>query len=67
PQLITIIKEKKSQSISMFTVGILIAGLALWIAYGFKRNDLILIISNTFSLIVNVLIVIFTIKYRTKK
>jgi MtN3 and saliva related transmembrane protein len=64
PQLVKIIKEKKAEDISLLTIAILFTGLSLWTVYGVLKKDYIIIISNAFSLVVNVLIVIFTLKYK---
>jgi MtN3 and saliva related transmembrane protein len=45
PQLVKIYKEKKPADISFLMIGILMAGLALWIWYGSKKSDWIIIIS----------------------
>lgn len=64
PQLIKIIKEKKADDISMWMLGVLFTGLAMWVVYGFMKNDLIIIIANSFSLLVNAIIVFLTIRYK---
>ncbi len=67
PQLIKIIKEKKAEEISIVMVIVLIAGLSLWIAYGVLKEDWPLIITNSFSVLVNILLLIFRFKYSGKK
>lgn len=66
PQLIKIVKEKKAEDISLMMLAVLFTGLALWIWYGFLKNDLIIIISNSFALLVNLIIGILAIHYKTK-
>lgn len=66
PQLIKIVKEKKAEDISLMMLAVLFTGLALWIWYGFLKNDLIIIISNSFALLVNMIIGILAIHYKTK-
>ena len=67
PQLIKIIREKKADNISWVMLFILIAGLALWVWYGIIKNDFPIIITNSFSLLVNLLIIYFTYRYKTSK
>ncbi|HVG40331.1 MAG TPA: SemiSWEET transporter [Chitinophagaceae bacterium] len=67
PQLIKIIKEKKAESISLLMLIVLITGLTLWMIYGIKKEDWPIIITNAFSILVNVLLTIFRIKYRNNK
>ncbi|MBI2723142.1 MAG: SemiSWEET transporter [Bacteroidetes bacterium] len=64
PQLIKIIKEKKSTGVSFLMLSSMFVGISLWIWYGFMKDDYIIIISNAFSLIVNILIVLLSIKYK---
>jgi MtN3 and saliva related transmembrane protein len=64
PQLVKILREKKADDISIPMLFILFAGLALWVTYGVMINDLPLIITNSFSLLVNLLIIVFSLRYR---
>jgi MtN3 and saliva related transmembrane protein len=63
PQVIKTIKEKKAEHVSLIMLLILQAGLILWIIYGFKRTDLPIILTNSFSLLVNIVMVGLRIKY----
>ncbi len=67
PQLIKVIKEKKVDEISILMLAVLITGISLWIIYGVVRNDIPLIVSNTFSLCVNLVLMYYRIKYRKRK
>ncbi|MGZ3881231.1 MAG: SemiSWEET family transporter [Flavisolibacter sp.] len=42
-------------------------GIILWIVYGIKKNDLPIIATNSFSLLVNIIMVICGIKYKKEK
>jgi MtN3 and saliva related transmembrane protein len=66
PQLLKIIKEKKAENVSLGMLLILFGGLALWVYYGFLRKDLIIIISNSFSFMVNLVLAILALKYKGK-
>ena len=66
PQLLKIIKEKKAENVSVGMLLILFGGLALWIYYGVLKKDLIIIISNSFSFIVNLTLAILALKYKGK-
>ena len=59
PQLIKVIKEKKVDEISILMLAVLITGITLWIIYGVIRNDMPLIVSNTFSLCVNLVLMYY--------
>lgn len=67
PQLVKICKEKNAEDISFYMLGILFAGVALWIYYGFLKKDMIIVYSNAVSLLLNVAIVIASIHYKKKK
>ena len=64
PQLIKVIKEKKAEDVSLGMLAILFAGLGLWATYGFLKKDWIIIVSNCFSFIVNLLLAFYAIKYK---
>jgi len=66
PQLIKIIKEKKAGDISIPMVLILLTGLSLWIWYGFMKEDWAIIVTNIFSLLVNILMLFFGFKYKDR-
>ncbi len=67
PQLIKIIKEKKAEDVSIAMLLLLIAGLGLWVWYGFMREDLPLIVTNCFSVLLNVVVLSLRIKYSGTK
>jgi MtN3 and saliva related transmembrane protein len=64
PQVIKTIKEKKAEDVSLVMLLVLMAGISLWIVYGIKKNDLPIMITNSFSLLVNIAMVILRIKYK---
>jgi MtN3 and saliva related transmembrane protein len=64
PQLIKIIKDKKADDLSYFMLGILLAGLTGWIWYGCLKEDYPIIITNLFSLVLNIIIIFLTIHYK---
>jgi MtN3 and saliva related transmembrane protein len=65
PQLLKIIREKKANAISYRMLAILMLGLITWIVYGSLKSDFPIILTNSFSLVLNILIVIFTVKYKS--
>ena len=67
PQLIKIIKEKKADDISYLMLIILFIGISGWIWYGFLKDDYPIIITNCVSMIVNILVIIFSVKYKQAK
>jgi MtN3 and saliva related transmembrane protein len=64
PQLSKMLKEKKADDISFFMLFILLAGISGWIWYGILKGDYPIIITNAFSFIINVLIIIFAMKFK---
>ncbi|MBC7888274.1 MAG: hypothetical protein H7Z13_10305 [Ferruginibacter sp.] len=66
PQLVKLIKEKKAENISLGMLAILFAGLGLWTYYGLLREDLIIILANSFSFIINIILAGFAIMYKKK-
>lgn len=66
PQLVKIIREKKAHNISYLMLIVLVCGLSCWVWYGILRNDMPIIITNGFSVLVNCFVIFFTIKYKDK-
>ena len=64
PQVFKTLKEKKAEDVSLIMLFVLQAGLVLWIVYGFKREDLPIIVTNCFTLLVNIVMVFLRIRYK---
>ena len=58
PQLIKVIKEKNAEDISVVMLLVLITGLSLWVWYGILQNEVPIILSNSFSVLVNITLLI---------
>jgi MtN3 and saliva related transmembrane protein len=66
PQLMKIKKEKKAENVSLPMLGVLFAGLVLWIVYGILKDDWIIIVSNGVSLLLNGWTVVLSLKYKKR-
>lgn len=64
PQVIKMFKEKKASQVSVAMIVILIIGLSLWTWYGFLKEDWPIIVTNLFSLSVNIIMIVLRYKYR---
>ncbi len=64
PQLIKILKEKDAENVSILTLCVLLAGLSLWIWYGVLIKDPIIIISNAFSVSLNLVVLFSAFRYK---
>jgi MtN3 and saliva related transmembrane protein len=67
PQLVKIIKTKKADDISYGMVVVLLVGVAAWIWYGVLRSDYPIIVTNSFSLLVNMLVLVFSLRYKKNR
>ena len=67
PQLIKVVKEKKVSQVSVVMLLLLVSGLALWVWYGFVLEDWPIIITNMFSLLVNIVMIFLRYRYRNNK
>ena len=67
PQIIKVIREKKTQDISLFYLIVLLCGLALWTYYGFLREDLPIIATNIFSMVLNITMIVLEVIYKKKE
>lgn len=66
PQLIKVLKEKNVEDLSWLMITSLIVGLSLWVWYGFVKEELPIILSNAFAVLVNVCLLISYFIYRKK-
>jgi len=67
PQIIKIVKEKKAQDISLFYLIVLLCGLTLWTYYGFLKEDVPIIATNIFSMVLNIIVIILGSIYKRKE
>ena len=67
PQVFKTIKTKKAEHVSPLMLIILICGVSLWIVYGIFKNDLPIIFTNGFSVLVNLCMLFLRWRYRDKK
>ncbi len=67
PQLIKTIREKEAKSLSIGMMLVLITGLSMWVYYGFLKKDVPIIATNIFSVLINLALLFFSIKYKKKE
>jgi MtN3 and saliva related transmembrane protein len=67
PQLITILYNKDSKNVSIFTYIILLVARILWTTYGLRKLDFQIGITNCISGVLTIFIIISAIYYRNKK
>ncbi len=67
PQLFTTIKKKKANDVSLFMFIVMFAGNALWTYYGFAKQEFPIILTNIFSLILNIVMLCLKFKYKDNK
>jgi MtN3 and saliva related transmembrane protein len=63
PQIIKVWKTKKVKEISLRMFSILTFGIAVWIVYGILKKDFPIILTNSISFILNLIMVYFIIYY----
>ena len=66
PQLVKVLKEKDVEDISLLMILFLITGLSLWVWYGFIKDEIPIILSNSFAVLVNIFLLFSYFKYRKK-
>lgn len=64
PQLIKVLKEKDVENLSWGMIAVLLTGVSLWVIYGIMKNELPIILSNGFSILVNTILLIYYFKYK---
>jgi MtN3 and saliva related transmembrane protein len=63
PQVIKTFNEKKAEDVSPVMLIVLITGLALWVFYGSLKHDLPIMLTNGFSLLLNLFMLLLRWKY----
>ena len=63
PQLFRGYKTKQLDDISYWMPMVLAFGMSLWLAYGFLRDDLPIIVANTFGVMCNLLLILMKKRY----
>lgn len=66
PQLIKVLKEEDASSLSVVMICILILGLSVWVYYGILKNELPIILSNAFAVLVNLTLLLTCFLYRNR-
>jgi MtN3 and saliva related transmembrane protein len=64
PQVLTTIKKKQAQDVSVWMFMILLVGNTLWVYYGLAKSELPIIATNLFSWALDVVLIILKIKYK---
>lgn len=64
PQLIKVLKEKNVEDLSWVMLLALIIGVSLWVWYGVVKDELPIILSNAFSALVNISLLICYVVYK---
>jgi MtN3 and saliva related transmembrane protein len=63
PQVIKIWETKETKDLSLVMYLILCTGLLLWAIYGFILNDISIILANTFTLLLALIVLTMKLKY----
>ncbi|MDQ1095063.1 MULTISPECIES: SemiSWEET transporter [Chryseobacterium] len=64
PQLVKVLKEKNVEDLSWITLLVLITGVSLWVWYGILKDELPIILSNAFAVLVNISLLTCYLIYR---
>lgn len=63
PQVIKILRSKRTQDVSLVMYAILTTGLFLWLVYGFILHDIPLILANLISVTLSMSVLILKLKH----
>ncbi len=63
PQVVKILRSKRTQDVSLVMYAILTTGLFLWLVYGFILHDMPLILANLISLTLSMSVLILKLKH----
>ena len=62
PQVLKVIKLKKTGGLSLSTYIIFTIGVALWLVYGFYKNSISMILGNGITLILSLIILVYIVR-----
>jgi MtN3 and saliva related transmembrane protein len=63
PQIIKVWKSKKVKNVSLTMFSTLTLGIFLWVVYGYLKKDYPIMITNSISLFLNIVMIYFISKY----
>lgn len=66
PQLVKVIREQDVTNLSPLMIGVLLAGVGLWVVYGLMLKEWPIIISNAFSVLVNTTLLVCYFMFRKR-
>ncbi len=66
PQLLKVLKEKDVENLSWGMIAVLLTGVSLWVVYGIMKEELPIILSNGFSVLVNTTLLIYYFKHKNQ-
>ena len=67
PQVIKVLKTKETADLSVIMICVLITGVSLWVYYGVLQEELPIILSNAFSVLVNLTLLTCWFIFRKKQ
>ncbi|MFC7525582.1 SemiSWEET transporter [Parapedobacter sp. GCM10030251] len=67
PQLIKVLKTRETADLSVVTIIVLITGVGLWVYYGILQKEMPIILSNSFSVLVNSILLICWFLFRKQE
>jgi MtN3 and saliva related transmembrane protein len=67
PQIVTTIKKKKAADVSPIMFAVLLAGNTLWACYGLIKSDTPILVTNLFSIALDLIMLFLRHQYRTKQ
>jgi MtN3 and saliva related transmembrane protein len=63
PQSIKTIKTKHTKDLSFLMILFQVIGQSSWLAYGIMRADIVIILANTLSLLLAIIILVYKIRF----
>jgi len=66
PQLVKTMKEKKAEDVSPLMFFILLTGTSIWTYYGILKDDLPIIVTNAFSSLVTITMLVMKFRFSSK-
>ncbi|MES2826771.1 MAG: SemiSWEET transporter [Bacteroidota bacterium] len=66
PQLVTTVKKKKAEQVSLLMFLVLMLGNGLWLYYGIAKSDIPIMATNILSILLNIAMLVLKLRYNKR-
>jgi MtN3 and saliva related transmembrane protein len=64
PQIVKTIQSKDAKDVSVWMFSVLLTGVSLWTVYGVMKSDVPIVVFNSISVVLNVVMLVLKVRYK---